>query len=604
MTRSVPRRTPGSTSQRVVDLETRRYLVKVAARWSPLVICTAALGLIVALTAPISSATTQGVAGQFGSAVTSTRTAVSRRASSGRSGLSGSSVSGASTFSAGSAALGEGMATSSASSGVTSPSAASAVASSSSGTGTAALTSSGVNVNGIRCGPGVRQFTWSIYAPNCVLAFHGNNGGATAHGVTATTITVSYAMPNSAQQSAVESLAGSAFPNDPEYIEDMETYIHFFNSQFELYGRHVVLKTFQAQGDYLEEDQGEDLQGAQADAATAYNLGAFADVTFPLFAAQPFQQDLADAHVITIGGTYMPQSWFEQYAPYAYSSYTPTGTNSAKGLVNAVCRRMAGMDAIFSPQYSSTIRKFGLITPVNPVYMDDGNDIQNGLSRCGVSLAKRESYSIDVATFQQQATSMVAQMKAAGVTTVICGCDPLIPIFLSRAADLQDYDPEWLTDYWGDPDTRNFSQDQWDHALSNGPQYPVSSQTEAYKAFELADHGSPPREQYYEVAYETLLPLFAAIQAAGPDLTAQSFEQGFFSLPPSQGNGQFGTWVYGQDVFDPVATGPISWWSPTATSNFDGKQGAWQACDGGKWYPFDDPPAYGGPRAQLDCFGH
>ncbi len=589
------------SSPRLLDLETRRYLLKVAARWSPLAICTAALGLIVALAAPIPGATGQLTTNQAGPASTRSGRSILRgshlRSSS--SSLQGSNYQAGSSSSSGgySSTLGSGGSSGSAgyasSSGPTS-----------NGTSSSGSASSGVAVTGIKCGPGVRQFSWSVYAPNCVPAFHGNNGGATAHGVTPTTITLSYAIPNSAQQSAVESLAGSAFPNDPAYIQDMQTYIKFFNTQYELYGRKVVLKTFQAQGDYLEEDQGEDLQGAQADAATAYSLGAFADVTFPLFSAQPYQQDLAEQHIIAMGGTYMPQSWYEQYAPYEYSAYTPTGTNSAKGLVNTVCQRMAGMNAIFSPQYSSTVRKFGLITPVNPVYMDDGNDIQNGLSKCGVSIAKRESYSINLTTFEQQATSMVAQMKAAGVTTVICGCDPLIPIFMSKAADQQDYYPEWLTDYWGDPDTRNFAQDQWDHALSNGPQYPVNSQTEAYKAFQLADHGNPPAEQYYYVAYETLIQLFAGLQAAGPDLTPQSFEQGMFSLPPSEGNGEFGTWVYGQDVFDPVATGPVSWWSPSATSNFDGKQGAWQACDGGKWYPFDDQAAYGGPRQQLNCFGH
>ena len=50
---------------------------------------------------------------------------------------------------------------------------------------------SGTTVSGYTCIPGRRQVPWSLYAPYCVPAWHGNNGGATAPGVTATTINVS-----------------------------------------------------------------------------------------------------------------------------------------------------------------------------------------------------------------------------------------------------------------------------------------------------------------------------------------------------------------------------------------------------------------------------
>src|SRR5262245_9571737 len=50
----------------------------------------------------------------------------------------------------------------------------------------------GQTVSGVQCGPGVRQVSWSKYSALCVPAFHGNNGGATAYGVSPTTITVTY----------------------------------------------------------------------------------------------------------------------------------------------------------------------------------------------------------------------------------------------------------------------------------------------------------------------------------------------------------------------------------------------------------------------------
>ncbi len=135
----------------------------------------------------------------------------------------------------------------------------------------------------------MEQFTWSVYAPPCVPNFHGNNGGNTSRGVTGSTITFSFAVPPSADQTAVNSLAGSAAVHTQAYINDLETYINFFNRQFELYGRHVVLKTFQAQGNYLEEDSGQDLAGAQADAQTAASMPAFLDLTFPLYTTQYYE---------------------------------------------------------------------------------------------------------------------------------------------------------------------------------------------------------------------------------------------------------------------------------------------------------------------------
>ncbi len=592
---------PATVRPSSMDAAMRRYAAKVAIRWSPLLACTAALALIVALapaaSAPAGLAAGSGPQGASPSKGTSSRLALGRRHLGGTTGSTTGTTSGYSSPAA-SAGLSGSQAGGSPSGGSAPGNAVAATRGASGSSG-----ASRVAVSGVKCGPGVRQFAWSAYAPMCVPAFHGSNGGATSHGVTASTITFSYALPNSSQQAAVNALTGSANVNDPAYVQDLQTLIRFFNTQYELYGRHVVLKTFQAQGDYLLEDQGQGLQGAQADAATAYSLGAFGDMTFPLYASQPYWQDLAAQGVLGFGAPYLPQSWFAHYAPFEYSVFTPTGANAARAAGNMICRRMAGMPAIFSPQFGSTTRKFGLITPDNPVYMQVGNDIQANLAACGVALAERESYTIDVPAMESQATAMVAKMKAQGVTTVICACDPIIPIFISRAADQQDYYPEWITNYWGDPDTRNFSQDQWDHALSNGPQFPPLKTTESYKAFELADPGHPPAEQYFYVAYEELLQIFGALQAAGPDLTPRSFEAGMFSLPPSEGNGQFGTWTYGQGVFDPIATGPITWWNPSATSAFDNKPGAWLYCNGGTWFAFDNPSSYGGPHQQLQCFG-
>lgn len=559
-----------SAPARVFDAATKRYIVKTLTRWSPLVVASLTLALVVALTSPPLRAGPSRAQHQAGPAL------IGSGAGSAQSGGPATSIGGNGAGGTSGAV-----------------------------TAVAGAGSPGTTRTGVNCSPSARQFAWSAYAPVCMPAFHGSNGGATSHGVTATTITVSYRKPNSVQQSAAQSLAGDAYPNDDALIADMQTYLRFFNSQFELYGRKVQLVPYQGQGDFLEEDQGQGLAATQADAQSASDEGAFADVTMPLFGSQFYEQDLAEAGVVAIGGLGFPTQWYQQYSPYEYS-VTPTGTAGADGFVNIACDRMAGLPAIFAgdSSYQSQVRRFGFIGPDNPEYVAVGDLVQNGLQQtCGVPLAKRVTYSINVTSFEQQAVSVVAQMKQAGVTTVICGCDPLFPILLTQAADQQQYRPEWLGIGWYDPQGRLPAQDQMSHTLSQEGLYPPAAGTEASKVFQMAAPGSAPQEQYYAVAYYTMLYLFDALQAAGPNLNPQTFQQGVFSMPASA-PGDVGTWQGGSQAFSPARTTQVGWWNPNATSNFDGKQGAWESCEGGRWFGFLDPNAWQPDHTQLACFGH
>ncbi len=72
---------------------------------------------------------------------------------------------------------------------------------------------------------------------------------------------------------------------------------------------------------------------------------------------------------------------------------------------------------------------------------------------------------------------------------------------------------------------------------------------------------------------------------------------------PTSAPGDVGVWTGGPDAFSPVTTTQIGWWDPNATSNFDGKRGAWESCEGGKWFAFLDPNAWKPDHTQLDCFG-
>jgi hypothetical protein len=589
MIRRLPMVQTSSRTSPITSLDVKRTFLRSLARWSPLLAATLSLGLIVALAAPIprdvSSSGPTGVAGNGSSRATSTSGSGYSSGPSGSKGISGKGLHGTQvSSSAGGFSSGAG---------------------GSSGESSAApVGASGVTVTGEHCGPGVKQFNWSAYAPPCVPAFHGNNGGDTSKGVTGKTITLTFAEPSQSTMQLVDTFAGYASINVPAYVSDMETYIKYFNTQFELYGRQVVLKPFQAQGDFLLEDAGEDLSGAEADAETAASIPAFADVTFPLLTSAYYLQDLAENHVIGTGGLAEPDSWFEQYAPYEFSE-APTGTSAAYGFGHMICARMAGMPAIFSPQYSEDTRVFGLITPETPEYERIAQDVMNTMTNtCGQKVKVWEQYTLgSLQTYQSQAVSIVAKMKSEGVTTVICGCDPIFPIEVSQAAAQQDYDPEWVAIGWEDPITQEYNQSEWAHAISEEGQTPPMTSLHAYQVFLKASGGKPPAEQYFYVAYYTLLMVYDALQLAGPNLNPQTFEQGWFSMPETP-EGQDGIWSGGNGAWSlaNVTTG-LGWWDPNAESYADGKAGAWEDCAGGKLYYFNNPNGWGTPHTQLRCFG-
>ena len=463
----------------------------------------------------------------------------------------------------------------------------------------------GVSRAGVRCTAGALQVPWTVYAPPCVAAFAGDNGGATSHGVTRTTITLSYRIGNSAADAAITAATGSAAPpKDTDYIKDLQVYIDYLNKQFELYGRKVVLKPFDGKGDYISEDQGQGVDKAQADAATARGMGAFGDASFQLRGSNPYWSALAQQKVVAWGPLGFPDSYYVQHAPYWWS-ITPSGTDLATWMGNMTCRRLAGMKAVFAPDpaIAAKTRAFGLIHPDNPEYVAIADGIKKIMKGCGVPVTREATYAINVAQFQTQATNIMAQMQSADVTTVLCYCDPVVPIFLGNAAQAQNYRPEWVQPYWGDGQARQPYGGNWGGLMAPAAEWPAQQRNEAYLTYLRASGGRAPNENYYAAAYGTAVQLFTALQSAGPTLTPQNMQRGLLALPDMDGFA--GRWTYHgyAHAYTPVDEAPVGWFDPNYTSNFDGQKGGYRSCDGGRRYSFVDALSWLGPHQQLRCFG-
>jgi hypothetical protein len=461
--------------------------------------------------------------------------------------------------------------------------------------------------NAAACHAGVRQVNWTAYSVMCAPVFSGNNGGATSYGVTGSTITTTFRISDSGEAGAVAAASPTLNQEaQTQYYDDMATYFSYFNTQFQLYGRHVVLKVFTGQGDWVQEYQAQDPQGAEADAATARSMRAFADISSTAVATTPlYAQYLASDHVLSVGGVAGSDRYFDTNAPYIYGPGAST-SRLADWIPNVVCQRMKGLPAVFSGDASAKtkVRKFGLIFPTNPDFQLVGNQIKGLLAACGVTSADTYQYAINLATMASDSTVAMAQMRSSGVTTVVCLCDTLVPRFLTLAANAQGYHPEWLFSGAADTLAQSYDQGEFSHAI--GPENTAlpNKQSEAYAVFLQASHGKQPVSVYYPLAYETALLYFDALQNAGPNLNPSTYEQGFFNLPPSLPGGQLGPWSFGPGHFTPLSGAPIGWYSAKTVSPEDNTAGAWLSCSGadGQYHPWEPRSAYGPAGTQLDCF--
>jgi hypothetical protein len=448
--------------------------------------------------------------------------------------------------------------------------------------------------SGVACTANARQVPWSAYAPWCRPAFSGDNGGATAPGVTGDTITLTYRRQNTAQAAAVRALAGEATPVDGEFLHDLQVFVNLFNQQYELFGRHVELAPFNGRGDYLTEDLGQGQQAANADGITARELGGFADVTFPSATSLFYSAALQSQGVVAYGFPLAPQRWYDANSPWQYNVFLG-GSEWAQWAGNVVCRRLAGAPADFAgdPDLRDDTRVFGLVTVEFPTWVTVADEIASRIEeQCGVRMARRASYAEDLGSMQQDGSSIAAQLKSAGVTTVICFCDPLMPIFLTDAASRQGFRPEWLVQNQYDPIAQVVDQSQYAHAIAPGPASTPADRSEAYAAYKLADPTGEPASIYYQAAYEVLLHVFGALQTAGPDLTPANYQAGVFAIPPSARAGDFGQWGTGAGRYTPIVGIPVVRWSTTARSA-NGNPGTWVPCDEGAAYPVGSAAAWG-----------
>jgi hypothetical protein len=431
------------------------------------------------------------------------------------------------------------------------------------------------------------------YSPPCV-SFAGDNGGATSRGVTGDEIVISVRElggPTAGELFA--DLSGQPVITSRAAVnETFQALADYFNSHFQFYGRHIRLEFYSGQGSGSSELLGAGQERAQADALTvAEEIQAFADISG---ITTPYADALSQQGVVNIGAPYPSQQWFTDRAPYAWSLF-PDGTTVVDAMANWFRNRVLPNPTVqfAGPELNGQPRVYGVIGPENPEYGDSGDRF--GAAVGGDVFAASVQYRIDINSMPNQASNIIAQMKDAGVTSIICFCDPvMLALGLAPKAIEQGYNPEWMMGGLAfveqDIVGQLIDSRQWQHAFGfafNAESEPLG-RSYPREAFRQMRPASEPAFGVEELYYQMYL-LSIGIQMAGPNLTPETFQAGMFAYPGAFG--PRGTWHFAPGDYTSVDDFREIWWDPDQISGQNSREGAWIELNGGARWDNENPPS-------------
>ncbi|HEX2850925.1 MAG TPA: hypothetical protein VHN98_10245 [Acidimicrobiales bacterium] len=427
------------------------------------------------------------------------------------------------------------------------------------GGGTTATTAAGAKAagGGVQLGVGPcrsdgRMAGIAPYMPPC-LSFSGDNGGATARGVSKDKVLVIRYLGQT--NPGTQAILTGAQLSDSRATQhtSYDGLRRYANNHYETYGREVVFEDMDASG------APDNDEASRADALKiADEKKAFAVVEGDPGAGVPkvLAQELAQRGVICICATSLSSQFYKENPPYIFSSL-PTSTEYARVIGEYVGKRLANHPAKWAGDEQSPLqhfqtqtRKFGLIYvegangKVDPEGKRARDAVVAELAKYGVTLSAEYAYLYDPGRNQQDVTNMIATMKAAGVTTIIPLVDPLYPILITKEATNQQYWPEWLITGTGLSDTttagRLYDQSQWRHAFGISPLWVTWKDVKQSDGYREMHHGAPEAKPGDEgvlvnIYRSYVQALFIGIHMAGPDLTPDTFMQGMFNYPKTGG---------------------------------------------------------------------
>jgi hypothetical protein len=425
------------------------------------------------------------------------------------------------------------------------------------------------------------QVPGDTYSPPCVT-FSGNNGGATAKGVTADAVKVTWRITSDTDTAgAVQAAVGSGvdITDTPDDIRrTIEGLTDYFNTRFQFYGRKLAVDVYDGRGSGADELTGSGQDGANADAVTvASQKGAFLDASV---GTAPYADALARRGVISTGVDYVSDEWYAERHPFVWGGVSCTQT--FRQVADYMNKRIFGGTADHAGEgLKGRPRKIGLISPENSFYQDCVKTFLKDLAAKGNAVAVNLTYALDINTVSQDTSAIVAKLAEEGITTVICFTDPVSPLFYTAKATQQRYFPEWIVTGVAATDSdiagQQYDQQQWQHAfgIRTLTENTARRASVAYAAFKSVRPDQEPAGLALFGIYGRLLQVALAVQAAGPNLNPETFATGWQSYPG--GTGLFGAWQGRANDHTLLADAQEIYWDTDRTSGFDGLPGTYVA---------------------------
>ncbi|MCE9620782.1 MAG: hypothetical protein K8R99_00380 [Actinomycetia bacterium] len=440
-----------------------------------------------------------------------------------------------------------------------------------------------------------RIATPDYFRPECYAPFEGDNGGATAPGVTADEITIVYY--EAQEDDLVTNYITSAIAVDDTNADQFATMaeiVRYYETYYELYGRAINFVTYEATGESTDD------VSARADAAAiAEQFHPFAVLNGPDFTSA-FADELAAREILCIGCTPgQPPEFYSDRDPYIFGldgSSIQKQTHVLEFLEKQIIGKNAehGGDAV-----KDKPRVFGYVyLESSAASADLAANMSAGMEAMGAPFAETIAYELDPFTLQQTAALVISRMKAAGVTTIVFEGDPVAPRDFTTEATAQEYFPEWIVAASTLVDVtafaRTYDQEQWQHAFGVTQ---LAARINPVNAGYFANYVwftgvEPPADDTIAIfaVYPALF--FAVLQYTGPNLTAETFREALFAsagtIPaisaPFLTYGDKGYWG-GVADYQGVDDATVFWWDATATGLDEIRRegtGMYQYVDGGK----------------------
>jgi len=259
--------------------------------------------------------------------------------------------------------------------------------------------------------------------------------------------------------------------------------------------------------------------------------------------SQVMQPILASYHVLDIEGTQNRTSWYQPLQPYAWSWLT-SGDTVVKHLVGVICNLYVGHNSSDTgdAQTANRPRVYSIVNLDDNELNALGDELINRIRSCGATIAQGSAghieYAKDANSSAQQSTNVEAQQRSAGVTTIVCVCDPIAALVGTNENHQTNWHPEYLVSdfaFMDAPQSVNtYPSDVWKNAVVTAESNEYDHAT-AHWCDNAAGHvwcasqgnTQPPID--FEAWYDIVLEYGAFLVTAGPGLTPQNVQQNLFN---------------------------------------------------------------------------